>query len=235
MADQLFDVVFRGDIVSGHNINDVKSRLAQLFKVDAAKIEALFTGGAIPLKRNLDQSTAEKYKATLTKAGAQVQIRPVAEAVKPHRASVPVQERSAAMNASSTAPSRPTTISETADFSIAPAGSNLLNAEESSRPDAFDVDVSGISLRPMEGDLLDPSEKKKMDAADIDTTAYELADVGADLLEGFRSETLPLPEVEPDFDLAEAGAQLLDSVYRKQAATLQVDTSHLKVLPLNDD
>ena len=57
MADELFNVVFRGDIVSGHNLADVKARFAQLFKTDIAKVENFFAGRPVVLKANCDRAT----------------------------------------------------------------------------------------------------------------------------------------------------------------------------------
>src|ERR1041384_5795987 len=74
MSEQQFDIIFRGDIVFGHQLADVKIKLQQLFKADAAKIDALFTGRPAPLKRGLDQASAQKYKDVLIKAGAQVEL-----------------------------------------------------------------------------------------------------------------------------------------------------------------
>jgi len=74
MASEQFDIVFRGDIVLGHNLADVKRNLQQLFKADAAKIDALFSGKPTPLKRGLDAATAQKYRDVLLKAGAQVSL-----------------------------------------------------------------------------------------------------------------------------------------------------------------
>ena len=71
-----FDIIFRGDIVFGHQLADVKLRLQQLFKSDAAKIDSLFTGRPVPLKRNLDEATANKYRDALLKAGAMVEVCP---------------------------------------------------------------------------------------------------------------------------------------------------------------
>jgi hypothetical protein len=64
MTDQ-YSVIFRGDIVLGKNLVDVKQKLAQLFKVDDARIERMFTGKPIPLKANIALVQAKKYQAVL--------------------------------------------------------------------------------------------------------------------------------------------------------------------------
>ncbi|MCW8194957.1 hypothetical protein F6455_09180 [Proteobacteria bacterium 005FR1] len=225
MADSKFDVVFRGDIVAGHNINDVKARLAQLFKVDAARIEALFAGGIVPLKRNLDQVSAEKYKAVLLNAGAQVQIR---SAGADSKRNAPLSEKRPAAARAAAKPSATLT-----GLTLAPAGSDLLGPDEREEIRERKIDLSEFSLRPMGGDLLDVSEKQPAIPSVVNTSTFELADVGVDLLEGFRNEALPSPELDPEFDLAEPGADLLPSDCRRSTEALVVDVSHLDILPLD--
>ena len=48
MSDQQFDVFFRGDIVAGQAVAEVKERLAGLFKLDAAQVEQLFSAARPP-------------------------------------------------------------------------------------------------------------------------------------------------------------------------------------------
>lgn len=232
MAEPLFDIVFRGDVVLGHSIVDVKARLAQLFKVDAAKIETLFSGGAMPLKRNLDRAAAEKYKTVLTKAGAQVQIRPAANtkpAATPSRPSEPSESRTQTVLVNRQQRSPP---SDNVTFTLAPAGSNLLSPSETRRSPVVDLDLSAISLKPMEGDLLEESEKPKPVNVNIPVGQFEIAAAGADLLEGYKRDELPLPEIDPDFEIAEVGVDLLDVAHRPRQEFLDINVAHLQVLPL---
>ncbi|MDG2502307.1 MAG: hypothetical protein P8M77_07935 [Porticoccaceae bacterium] len=41
---ELFDVLFRGEIEAGQNIDQVKKRVGAIFKLDKAKVERLFSG-----------------------------------------------------------------------------------------------------------------------------------------------------------------------------------------------
>ena len=148
MTPAEFDVIFRGDIVIGHQLQDVKARLQQLFKTDAARIDALFTGRPVPLKRGLDEATANKYRAALMKAGAQVEV----------CAAGSVKSGSAAETAKRARP---------VQWSLAPAGSYLLKPMERRQASAVDVDVSGFSLRAEGGNLVDASEVKQVEAAPV--------------------------------------------------------------------
>lgn len=66
MAEKFYNVVFRGKLKPGHTLEDVKQRLARLYKQDVGKIERkFFTGASVIVKANLDHQTAFKYQATL--------------------------------------------------------------------------------------------------------------------------------------------------------------------------
>ncbi len=70
MIDGNFDVIFRGQIVKGREINEVKNNLVSLFKSSLNAVEPLFSGADIKIKKSLDYSTAMKYQSALKQAGA---------------------------------------------------------------------------------------------------------------------------------------------------------------------
>jgi hypothetical protein len=73
--DELFKLVFRGDILPGNDPSDVKRNLAALFKVDLNRIEKLFQSEKpVVIKNNLKRELAEKYKLSINKAGAECSI-----------------------------------------------------------------------------------------------------------------------------------------------------------------
>jgi uncharacterized Tic20 family protein len=75
MPDQgPYKVVFDGRILPGHNLDDVKKRLAGLLKSDSQKIELLLAQAPLTIKRNIDYPTASKYKESLRTAGISCQI-----------------------------------------------------------------------------------------------------------------------------------------------------------------
>ncbi|MBX2808500.1 MAG: hypothetical protein KTR20_07700 [Cellvibrionaceae bacterium] len=69
MSSETFSLVFRGDIVATADIAAVKRRAMALFAMDEARVERLFSGKPLPLKKNLTQAAAETYKQQLHKAG----------------------------------------------------------------------------------------------------------------------------------------------------------------------
>ncbi len=70
MTDQTYQVVFRGQIAPDASIETVKANLAKLFKTDEAKIDRLFAGREVVLKKGLGQEEGDRYRALLAKAGA---------------------------------------------------------------------------------------------------------------------------------------------------------------------
>jgi len=233
MTEPLFDIIFRGDIVLGHQIADVKLQLQRLFKVDARKIDALFTGGATPLKRNVNEANAQKYQQALEKAGAKVEIKAAGATVKSPRPRAKIQsaERPIAPSAVESAPQvdRPSSSElsilplspfepnskpdvnpvEVPDLDVAPVGESLLQDAERSAVEVLNVDVSGLSLREAEGELLDEAERTTVEALEFDLSDLELAQAGEDLLRAEERAVTPNADIDVGgLDLAPAGSDL---------------------------
>ena len=75
----LFEVAFSGELVPGADAAQVRANLARLFQADPQRIAALFSGRRTVIKSNLDAASAEKYRLTLERAGARVEVSPLAE------------------------------------------------------------------------------------------------------------------------------------------------------------
>lgn len=218
METKEFDIIFRGDIVLGHQLQDVKQRLQQLFKVDASKVDALFTGRPVPLKRGLDEATANKYRDVLLKAGAQVEVCPTGGVKTAPRQMPPA------------APARPV------GWSLAPVGAYLLAPTERPRISPVFVDTGAMSLRPAGGNLLDASEVTKIEPAQVTTPDFDVAEVGADLVRAEEKMDLPLVEVAvEDWGLADIGADLIAPEERPVAPGAPVAVSDFGLAPVGSD
>lgn len=216
MADERFDLIFRGDIVLGQPLATVKERLQQLFKADANTIERLFTGRPVAVKRRLDRATAQKYQQVLQKAGALVEL-------------VPARPE----GSDSSAPARPERAASSG-LSLAPVGP-LLKPSERTRLAPVSVDISGLSLRPAQGPLLDATERTVDAATEVPVPTFELAAPGEDLLPEHERVELPLMAVEPDdWGLAEVGAELLRAEERAPAPA-PVTAPEFDVAPVGSD
>ena len=70
MSEARYKIVFNGEVMPEMALDTVKDNLARLFKSDRAKIDNLFSGSAVALKRDLPESEADKYLTALQRAGA---------------------------------------------------------------------------------------------------------------------------------------------------------------------
>ena len=98
MAEQQFAIVFRGRLMAGADPAQVRANFAKLFNIEAARVEQMFTGQPVIIKKGLDLLSADKYKAALAKAGALVDAIDMPAEGAPAAAAVakPVQAAAAA-------------------------------------------------------------------------------------------------------------------------------------------
>ena len=185
MTDSSYEVVFTGRIAAGADIARVKANLAMLFKIELARVDALFTGKPVVIKKRLDEATARKYQAAMQKAGAVAEV--VGGQVEPVRPVTP--ER--VTRAVNTLPldtglmqrpvfppdfvpggGEPTAAAQPADFddvTIAPPGVDLVEHREVPEPQ---IDTSGLSLAP-QGGLLSESTDVPEPKIDISGLSVE--------------------------------------------------------------
>lgn len=149
MSEPRFDIFFRGDIVPGRRLDEVRDRLRQLFQIEDARLNALFSGRPTVIRRDLSAADAERYRAALHDAGAQVELRPL------HSPDAPVTPSSQA------APE--------ASWTLAPVGADVLRPEERSQTTAPSIDLGGLEVAPVGADVLRPDQRHTAVARDIDT------------------------------------------------------------------
>ena len=219
MTPVTYAIVFSGEIVEGFQIISVKAHLAKLLKADAEKINLLFSGKAIVLKKTQDKTEAARYGLALKKVGANVRVKIIKS--KPAQTAAP----SAAPKAPIAAPRAPVAAAPKAktptDFSLAPNVGNLFEAHEEVA--APDLDLSGITLGENDGSLI--VEPKVYETADIDLSEYSVSENdGSPLMEA-------APEVEkveaPDFGLDVPGATL--ETLKEDVELLNPDTSGMSL------
>jgi len=170
MSDELFEVVFRGDVVAGQPVAEVKQRLVQLFNADAARIDQMFFGRPVVVKRNLDRETAERYQSSLLKAGALVDIRKTAE-VEHTTSEILGTETSSAEPEASAVQATPPQVPKNIDFGVAPVGADVLSPSEQKEFKPVEVDTSELSVADAGADILADEDKKEFVAQDVDTSS----------------------------------------------------------------
>ena len=76
MTEKTYRVLCSGGVAEGKNIDDVKARMAALFKTSVAKIGVLFQGKEAVIKKDVDLETAKKYVRAISSTGAVCRIDP---------------------------------------------------------------------------------------------------------------------------------------------------------------
>jgi len=67
-----YNIVYKGNILEGHDITKVETCLIMEFGLDPEKATRLLSSGRVIIKRNLDKDTAQKYGMAMKKAGLNV-------------------------------------------------------------------------------------------------------------------------------------------------------------------
>lgn len=183
MSEELFEVAFSGEIAVGADLEQVKAKVGVMFKADATKLAHLFSGKRMVIKKNIDQATANKYKAALNKAGAVCEVKSLSEAPeapKPAASKPTAPPRPAPVIASGDIPAAPqtaplgVTANDISDLSanLAPIGSDMQDSiKEVAEPE---LDISGLGIAPAGSDL--GQAKKDDDPPPPDTRGLTMAD-----------------------------------------------------------
>ena len=70
VAEQLYRVVFEGEILEGSQVQEVKRALAKLYNKTEDQVEHYFSGKRLTVKKDVDYETAMKYVKAYERAGA---------------------------------------------------------------------------------------------------------------------------------------------------------------------
>ena len=72
MANTLYNVIYQGKILQGFELESAKRNLIKMFSLSEEKAEKILKNSRVVLKKNVDESTAEKFGVALKKAGLDV-------------------------------------------------------------------------------------------------------------------------------------------------------------------
>lgn len=156
-----YEVAFAGQLQPGAEPAWVKANLTQLFQADESRIEALFSGRRVVIKNNLDEASAQKYRAALARAGALVEVCPQ-NAEPPREVQQPVSVQPRPVSGPGPAQGRlqvtprdeymaAFSAVQAPDFGLAPVGVDLQDTTALSPPPV--IDVSALALLPVGNDL----------------------------------------------------------------------------------
>jgi len=236
MDAPLYDVYLTGKLIGDTETTQAAQRLAALFKSTPETMAGMLTGKPQLLKRGVDKATALKYRDALLKAGIEVAFKAQAGAVQRTAAALD-STQSDAKNA----------------LTLAPAGSDLLRANEHRTSASADIDTSALqlappgplieatapsefrapdvghlSLAPAEGELLSAAERQQQPTAAPAIPALTLAPPGA-LLETLHQGPAPIDPDTSELSLAAPGADLLTPAERDKPVPAAPSTAHIKL------
>lgn len=177
MDNVLYDIYFRGGVMPGENLDNVKTNLGKLFKANSAQIDAMFSGRAIVIKKDLNKEAALKYQSAIEKAGARVILRE-----KTTGTSSPTQTQAA------------TPPQEEGSWNLAPTGSDLLRESERNPFEPAEIDTSAIKLASV---FDQPQTDTRPPPPPPNTDHISVAEVGSDIL-----AEKPPEAPKPDIDLS---------------------------------
>lgn len=249
-----YDIYFAGECLDGHTAADVRAAIGKLFKAEGDTLEQLFSGQRQRIKRDCDRATAVRYQKAMANVGARAIVTNAAAPAAPSAE----QAAATAPSQAADAESPPQEAAEdTADMSLAPAGSDVLRPEERASIEPASIDVAHISVADAGEDLsiepieaVPPVEAPDLEVEDLgvdldqtplpepaaapDTSAIDLAPADYDLSD-CAPPTAPAPDVDLDtLSLADTGSDLLSESERQKPQANAPDTSHLALDPSDD-
>ena len=239
-----YNLVFQGQILEEASLDEVKANLARIFKADANKIDRLFSGKSIIIKRDLDSAAAQKYLSVFKQAGAEARAEEIvsdgtASAEHPRSAkhtdtTLSLSEPNAGeFPKVSAAP--PLEIPDTSHLSMSPPQSGSLEEYTTIIAPVVIPNTDHISLNaPNSGSLEEFS--RPVEAVELpDISAIDLAEMdGRDLAdESSKPEPINIPDTG-ELSLSAAGTGSLEGLSSKAEAVKVPDTSHLEITPPQD-
>ena len=169
-----YEIAFSGELVPGAQLEVVQANLAKLFQADTQRIAQLFSGRRVVIKNNLDEAAAEKYRSTLERAGARVEV---------------VDTDAQVIEEIELAPPPAAPVSQPA----AQATGRLVVAPRDEYMAAFvDVDAPDFGVAALGADLQDG--RADVAAPDLDLSAFSLAPVGSDMGQAKAAPAAPAPD-----------------------------------------
>ena len=221
MSEKSYQIVVTGELVDGAYLPEVKVKLAALFKMPAEKLDPLFSGKRVVIKKGLGAAAAEKYLAAVRAAG----LICGAEETGAEAASSPEPVRVAGVSLAPVGvtlidpPSVVTPEIDVSAYSVASVGEVLVEPLETLEAD---IDISALSMDPVGEDLV---EHVPQQAPVIDTGDLSVAPVGTQMAEAVK--VTPAAIDVGDLDLAPVGSDVGES--RREDAPPPPDTSHLEL------
>lgn len=212
MADTEYHVVFRGELTGDLPKDTVKQHLCALFKMPHSRVEALFSGNPVVVKKGVDEATARKFEAAFRKAGAICELQDVTADRGPNGAAT---DRAPAAQSSGGADARPERAREGAGEAAATATASA------AEPNKGSVAAASIAAAG------DPNQTIVSKPVPKELGDLQMSAPGEPLVTEERDKTPPAIDTS---DLSLSDEPLGDG-RRTTGETPDIDTSDLRILP----
>lgn len=216
MAEKTYQIVVNGTLVEGADPATTKQNVAALFKVPVDKVEPMFSGKPMVIKKGLDAESAKKYMLALKKAGL------VSKGVAMGQAApeTPTSQPSAPPPSQESPQAPPQAI----DASLATVGAQL---DDTPLPGEPDIDISAYAMGET-GEIL--VEASHIPVPDIDTSQLDVNEVGQTLDE---SPPPAAPEIDTStMSVAAVGEDVMEHTEIPEA---DIDISQLTMAEAGED
>lgn len=240
-----YNLIFQGKIIAGASLDEVKTNVARLFKADAKKTAALFSGQSIVIKKNLDTESAKKYLAVLKQAGAVVKAVKVenlpADSNNPDNSNS--RDNSSEHNSNAESSQQQTDNTATASNGLSPGLASLVNYNtraalpETSTTYSKPTETAAterLQLAPADSEIL--THKKHSESVNLpDISHLSMSDAQTGSLDEFSPpvEALELPDIE-NLTMSEANTGSLEKFAVNVEPLELPDFSNLTVAEQND-
>lgn len=249
MNQESYDVYFSGSCLKTADPEEVKRKIGTLFKLEGEKLERLFSGTPVPIKRGVDMERAIKFRITFRDAGALVDIVPAGQpAPMPQTAAPPAPARPLPTSPlTATSPTPTASSGGRGELSLAegpppsaaakPAAPLPVPGFDLSAPNDFDLSdcapevvatpLPDISRMDLDKPGITLDETPAPASREIDTDALELDAPGATLVEAPR--TAPAVIDTGDMTLSAPRQGSLESYQVTVAAEPLPNIDHLQL------
>lgn len=226
MAEARFRIAYKGEIVEGYELSAVKASMAQLFKATADKIEPLFCGKKVIIKRDLDLASAGKYQQAMQDIGAVALLEPMLEAV-PDTPAPGTDSGEQAAGGFTLAPPGETIVEhtpvpepdiETGAYTVAAPGEQIIEHEPVAEP-AIDVSAMTLDQPGVQLTNAEPAAEPEIDISELG-----IGDPGELLAE---HDTPPVVDIDTSsISMSEPGETIVEA---RPVEPPEIDTSRLSI------
>ncbi len=223
MSEKMFQILVNGTLTESAQIEQVKQNIAKLFKTSVDKVEPMFSGRKLGVKKGLDKQTALKYKAAINNAGLAAAVAPMTSAAatgtdKAGDTSLDNASLAATGSTMDESPAAAPADIDTSNLVMDSVGETLTEATNIPEPA---IDIAQISMGEVGEDV---SEYTPTPEPNIDISKLDMGDAGEDVM---QYEVVPEANIDiSELSVADTGE---DVMQHEKIPPADIDTSNFKL------